>query len=147
MISSQTLPVLVADDDELSLESCCSILSDLGMKADGVMTGKQAVEKVVERHSQNQDYFAGIIDWKMPEMDGIETTRRIRKAVGNDVPVIIISAYDWSNIEQEARAAGADAFISKPLFRSRLTRVFDELINGTDKEEPEIDSPLLELEK
>ena len=116
------LDVLVADDDELSLESCMSMLNDLGMKAEGVSTGAQAVEQVVLHHDQKRDYFACILDWKMPDMDGIATTRAIRKAVGDDVPIIIISAYDWSDIEQEARAAGANAFISKPLFRSRLAK-------------------------
>ena len=63
-----------------------------------------------------------LIDWKMPEMDGIETTRQIRKIVGGEVPIVIISAYDWTEVEVEARAAGADAFVSKPLFRSRLAQ-------------------------
>ena len=129
------LDVLVADDDALSLESCVGMLCDLGMKAEGVSSGAEAVKQVVEHHEQNKDYFACIIDWKMPEMDGVETTRAIRKAVGPDVPIIIISAYDWSDIEQEARMAGANAFISKPLFRSRLERTFGSLLN---KEEVEI---------
>ncbi|MGN0650312.1 MAG: response regulator [Oscillospiraceae bacterium] len=137
------LHVLVADDDELSLESCCGMLEDLGMKPDGVTNGAEAVEYVTVRHRKNQDYFACIIDWKMPEMDGIATTRAIRKAVGKDVPIIIISAYDWSEIEQEARAAGANAFISKPLFRSRLEKTFSTLV-GED-EQTEQGAPLLDL--
>ena len=87
---------------------------------------------------------AASIDWKMPDMDGIATTRAIRKAVGNDVPIIIISAYDWSDIEQEARVAGANAFISKPLFRSRLARTFSALVGEEEREEQE--EPLVELE-
>lgn len=138
------LGVLVADDDVLSLESCCGMLNDLGMKAEGVTTGAEAVERVVERHKQNRDYFACIIDWKMPEMDGIATTRAIRKAVGRDVPIIIISAYDWSDIEQEARAAGANAFISKPLFRSRLAKTFSSLVSEEDPREPEMPTAVLE---
>lgn len=126
------LNVLVADDDNLSLESCCTILEDLGMKPDGVSSGEAAVRQVVTRHKESRDYFACIIDWKMPEMDGIETTRAIRKAVGNEVPIIIISAYDWSDIEPEARAAGANAFISKPLFRSRLAKAFSTLVGGEE---------------
>lgn len=129
------LDVLVADDDVLSLESCTQMLCDLGMKADGVSSGAEAVKQVVSHHEQKRDYFACIIDWKMPDMDGVETTRAIRKAVGPDVPIIIISAYDWSEIEQEARMAGANAFISKPLFRSRLERTFGILLN---KEEIEV---------
>ena len=137
------LDVLVADDDELSLESCCGMLNDFGMKADGVCSGIEAVERVILHHEQKRDYFACIIDWKMPDMDGIATTRAIRKAVGEDVPIIIISAYDWSDIEQEARAAGANAFISKPLFRSRLAKTFSALVG---EEERGQEDPLVELE-
>ena len=129
------LDVLVADDDELSLESCCSVLDDLGMRTKGVSTGEEAVREVVLCHEQEKDYFACIIDWKMPGMDGIETTRAIRKEVGNDVPIIIISAYDWSDIEQEARVAGANAFISKPMFRSRLVKTFCTLMDEEVQQE------------
>lgn len=129
------LPVLVADDDELSLESCCNILNELGMKAEGVSSGTEAVEQVVLKHDQNRDYFACIIDWKMPDMDGISVTREIRRKVGADVPIIIISAYDWSDIEQEARAAGANAFISKPLFRSRLAKIFQTILGEEERKE------------
>ena len=122
------LDVLVADDDAMSLESCCGMLNDLGMKAAGVSSGAEAVEQVVLHHAQKRDYFACILDWKMPDMDGIATTRAIRKAVGSEVPIIIISAYDWTDIEQEALAAGANAFISKPLFRSLLARTFSALV-------------------
>lgn len=138
------LDVLVADDDEMSLESCCGMLNDLGMRAEGVSTGAEAIEQVVLHHEQKRDYYACIIDWKMPDMDGIATTRAIRKAVGNDVPIIIISAYDWSDIEQEARAAGANAFISKPLFRSRLAKTFSALV-GEEKSK-KLETPLLMLE-
>ena len=138
------LDVLVADDDEMSLESCCGMLNDLGMRAEGVSTGVKAVEQVVLHHEQKRDYFACIIDWKMPDMDGIATTRAIRKAVGNEVPIIIISAYDWSDIEQEARAAGANAFISKPLFRSRLAKTFSTLVDEEDWKKQE--TPLYMLE-
>ncbi|MGN0794881.1 MAG: hybrid sensor histidine kinase/response regulator [Aristaeellaceae bacterium] len=137
------LGVLVADDDKLCLDSCCDILNDLGMKAEGVSSGAEALEQVVLRHQQRQDYFACIIDWKMPDMDGLTTTRAIRRAVGRDVPIIIISAYDWSDIEQEARSAGANAFISKPLFRSRLLKAFNALV---DREEPaEQEAPFVPL--
>ena len=137
------LDVLVADDDELSLESCCGMLNDMGMKAEGVSTGAEAVDHIVLHHNQKRDYFACIIDWKMPDMDGVAMTRAIRKAVGNDVPIIIISAYDWSDIEQEARAAGANAFISKPLFRSRLAKTFNTLVGDEKAQEPNI--PFVDL--
>ena len=132
------LDVLVVDDDAMSLDSCCQMLCDLGMKAEGVSTGRKAVERVVEHHEIHQDYFACIIDWKMPDMDGIETTRAIRRAVGNDVPIIIFSAYDWADIEQVARQAGANVFISKPLFRSRLAKTFHTLLDDEDVSSPEM---------
>ncbi|MGN1339201.1 MAG: response regulator, partial [Oscillospiraceae bacterium] len=135
------LDVLVTDDDPLSLESCCTMLNDFGMKAQGVSSGEEAVEQVVLRHENKQDFFACIIDWKMPGMDGIATTKAIRKAVGDEVPIIIISAYDWSDIEQEARAAGVNAFISKPMFRSRVAKTFNSLV-GTD-EPKEKEAPLV----
>ncbi|MGN1163814.1 MAG: response regulator [Candidatus Ornithospirochaeta sp.] len=138
------LDVLVADDDEMSLDSCCTMLSDMGMKAEGVTSGRGALEKVVSRHEEERDYFALILDWKMPDMDGIATTREIRRKVGNDVPIIIISAYDWSDIEEEARGAGANAFISKPLFRSRLVKTFSSLVDSEEKEKEE--TPLKNFE-
>ena len=141
----EDLHVLVADDDEMSLESCCGMLNDLGMKAEGVSRGVDTVERVVGRHRENRDYFACIIDWKMPDMDGIAVTRAIRQEVGRDVPIIIISAYDWSDIEQEARSAGANAFISKPLFRSRLVKTFRSLVKGAETVEQ--DKPFVALEE
>ena len=129
------LNVLVADDDVMSLQTCCEMLNDLGMKAEGVTGGRETVRRVIARHENNDDYFACIIDWKMPDLDGIATIRAIRQAVGNDVPIIILSAYDWSDIEQEARNAGANAFISKPLFRSRLVRTFNTLVTDQPQQE------------
>lgn len=128
------LPVLVADDDENSCIYTCEILGEIGMKGEWVLTGREAVDKTVEHHENGSDFFAVILDWKMPGMDGIETTREIRRRVGRDVPIIIISAYDWSDIELEARAAGADAFISKPLFKSRMIHLFHELAGDGETE-------------
>ena len=128
------LPVLVADDDEDSCVYTCDLLAELGMKGEWVLTGQEAVETTVQHHESDNDFFAVILDWKMPGMDGIETTRAIRRKIGNDVPIIIISAYDWSDIELEARAAGANAFISKPLFKSRIMHLFSELAGGAENE-------------
>jgi len=123
------LPVLIADDDPVTCESTCNILCELGMLGEWVLTGREAVERVVKRHSEKNDYFAVIVDWKMPEMDGLATAKAIRKAVGEDVPIIIISAYDWSDIEMEARAAGVNAFISKPMFKSRMAHTLKSLLS------------------
>lgn len=139
------LPVLVADDDPYSMESCVEILTGFGMLAEGVSTGREAVARVLERHARMEDYYACILDWKMPDLDGVAATREIRRAVGDQVPIIIISAYDWTDIEQEARAAGANAFISKPLFRSRLAKTFHTLENqeGTHA----LRDPMIELDQ
>ena len=139
------LSVLVADDDKMSMESAVDILEDLGMQAEGVLSGEAALEHIAFRHEEMQDYNAVILDWKMPGMDGVETARAIRESVGEDIPIIILSAYDWTDIEAEARAAGVNAFISKPLFKSRLERVFNELI-GEKHETETNESPLHEFD-
>ena len=115
------LPVLVVDDDKTCCESTVATLKDIGLEGEWVLTGKEAVERCYARHEMNSDYFAVILDWKMPEMDGIETARKIRERVGKEVTIIILTSFDFSEIEEDARAAGVDAFIAKPLFRSRLT--------------------------
>ncbi len=127
------LDVLVADDDPLALESCCDMLNSFGMKAQAASCGHIAVEMAVANHEQKRDFFACILDLKMPDLNGIECAREIRRKIGKGVPIIIISAYDWSEFEAEAREAGVNAFISKPLFRSRLLSTFDELVGEGDK--------------
>ena len=124
------LPVLVVDDDIPSCESTVAALNDIGIIGEWVTSGRQAITRVFERHERREDYFAIIMDWKMPEMDGIETAKQIRKHVGNEVTIIILTAYDYSMIEEEAREAGVDAFIEKPLFRSRLTAALKQIITG-----------------
>jgi CheY-like chemotaxis protein/two-component sensor histidine kinase len=140
------VPVLVADDDKVSCETTCNILNEMGMQSEWVLSGKEAILRVTERHKIADDFYAVIIDWKMPGMDGIATAKAIRKSVGDDVPIIIISAYDWSDIEQEARKAGVNAFVSKPLFKSRMVHLFSDLLGN--KEEPEEDdAPLASFEE
>lgn len=117
------LPVLVVDDELAVCESATMLLQELGMRSSWVMSGAEAVERVVEAHQRQEDFYAVILDWKMPDMDGLETVKVIRRQVGSKVPIIIISAYDYSNIEKEFIDAGADAFISKPLFKSKMLHV------------------------
>lgn len=131
------LKVLVADDDEISCVYTCQILKEIGIDGEWVTSGEEAVEKTAEHHENGDDLFAVILDWKMPGMDGVKTTKAIRKRVGDDVPIIIISAYDWSDIELEARAAGANAFISKPLFKSRMVHLFNEFGKSSEPEKTE----------
>ncbi|WWR16967.1 response regulator [Lachnospiraceae bacterium JLR.KK008] len=141
------LSVLVVDDDSMSCESACDMLDGMGMKSEWVLSGKEAVARVAQRHESGDDFFAVIVDWKMPEMDGVTTTMEMRKIVGDDIPIIIISAYDWSDIEQEARKAGADAFIGKPLFKSRMVSLFHEFVEGAQEEKKDKDTPLEDLGK
>ncbi len=130
----EDLLVLVADDDKYAVENTCTILDSIGMKATGVTCGTDAVKAAAEYHQRNNDFFAIILDWKMPDKSGVEAAREIRTIVGEDVPIIILSAYDWSEIEQEARSAGVNAFIAKPLFRSRLIYVLKSLVDEPPKD-------------
>ena len=124
------LPVLVVDDDQTCCESTVDTLREIGIAGEWVLTGKEAVERCAARRKTGCDYFAVILDWKMPEMDGIATARRIRECVGEDVTIIILTSFEFSEIEEEARAAGVDAFIAKPLFRSRLTATLRQFTSG-----------------
>lgn len=117
------LPVLVVDDDQDCCENTVVLLEEIGIDGEWVTSGEEAVVRTVERYERNDNYFAIILDWKMPGMDGIETTRQIRKKVENDVTIIILSAYDYAEIEKEAREAGVDEFIAKPLDMTRLRDV------------------------
>lgn len=132
------LDVLVADDDADALKSTCCMLESLGMNAVPVSDGDSALKEVMERHEQGSDYFACILDFKMPVMNGIETARKMRRLLGDDVPIVLTSAYDWGDFDQEARAAGVDCFIPKPLFRSHLVGAFNELL-GEDSVEPAVE--------
>ena len=129
------LRVLVADDEPDACENACEILNSIGMSADGVLSGDEAIRKLTEIQKNGDHYDVVILDWKMPGKCGVETTREIRKQLGKALPVVILSAYDWSVIEQEAREAGVNAFIAKPLFKSRLVYVLKSLIEKQEGEE------------
>ena len=132
--------VLIADDDPMLLETAADALESLGIRTDQAGTGMEALEKVRRRHEDAKDYDAVILDWKMPDMDGVETLRRIRAEVSSRIPVLLTSAYDWSDIEDAAKEAGANGFIGKPLFRSRLYEKINELLGtGAKAAEPEDD--------
>ena len=135
------LPVLVVDDDKTCCESTVATLREIGIAGEWVLTGKEAVERCYARHETNRDYFAVILDWKMPKMDGIATARKIRERVGEDVTIIILTSFDFSEIEEEAKAAGVDAFIAKPLFRSNSAAVY---IREEGGKRPELSGRLCE---
>ena len=118
----QGLRVLVADDDTNTCLSVCSMLRDIGMRPDWTNYGKEAVIRAREAFESADAFSVYIIDWMMPDMNGIETVRRIRKVIGDDSYIIILTAYDWSDIADEARDAGVTAFCSKPVFISELRK-------------------------
>lgn len=124
------LPVLVVDDDITTCEAVTDILCNIGMNGEWVDNGVEAIKLIAYRHQIQEDYLAVLLDWKMPEMDGVETARRIRNEVGAKVPIIILTAYDWSEIEEEARAAGVDAFLSKPIYKAKLLQKMTEIVDG-----------------
>ena len=128
------LRVLVADDEEAAAESACEVLRSIGMEPDYVMSGDDAVTAVRDAEKNGRSYVAIILDWKMPGKSGIEAAQEIREIVSDDMPIIILSAYDWTAVEQEARAVGVDAFIAKPLFRSRLVHVMRGLLVSEEVE-------------
>ena len=127
--------VLVVDDDEQLCTSTVTSLKSIGVRPDHAFSGKEAIEKIEDRHRRNDDYHIILLDWKMPEMSGIETAKEIRKKMGEDVPILLISAYDWSDIEDEAREAGVSGFISKPLFGSTLFYGLRQYIMESEQEE------------
>lgn len=132
--SLKGMRALVADDNMDSCVSVCRLLEKVGMSAEWTMSGMEAVYKAKFAHEDGKSYKAFIIDWLMPDMNGIEVVRRIRGVIGNDTPIIILTAYDWSEIEVEARAAGVTAFCAKPLFLSDLYEVLNNHIEMETKE-------------
>ena len=139
-MSLEPMDVLIADDDEILLQTAAEALESLGVNADCAGSGPEALRMIERRHEAGQDYRVVILDWKMPDMDGIETIRRIRTETGSGTALLLVSAYDWSDIEDEAKEAGADGFIVKPLFRSRLYDTINAVL-GTEVRsvEPEND--------
>lgn len=117
------LRALVADDDTDACRSMSRMLRQIGMRSEWTASGKEAVIRAEDALEQGDEFSVYIIDWLMPDMNGIETVRRIRRIVGNDRPIIILTAYDWTDIEKEAREAGVTAFISKPIFMSELREI------------------------
>ena len=120
------LRALVADDDTNTCLSVSAMLREVGMRPDWTNYGKEAVIRAKEAFEQSDEFQVYIIDWLMPDQNGVETVRQIRKVIGDSAPIIILTAYDWADIEQEAREAGVTAFCSKPLFMSELREVLAE---------------------
>ena len=128
------LSILLVDDDPLICQNTCEHLAAFGLESEWVTDGPSALEKIQAANDRGQQYFAAIIDYKMPGMDGIETTRQIRKRFGDHLPIIMISAYDLSEQIDEAKQAGANGFITKPLFCSRLIYKLMQFVEGGSPE-------------
>lgn len=136
--------VLVVDDNEELCISAVANLKDLGANAEWVTDGNKAVEMIVQHHEANTDYNFVLIDWKMPGLDGVQTINKIRETVGTDIPLFLISAYDWGDAESEINSLPIEGFIPKPLFRSTLFERLEKYIEGhtpgeKKEEEQEID--------
>ena len=133
--------VLVGDDEIDITENIQSILSDAGLECDAAIGGLESVDKATRAYEDNNSYDVIILDWKMPDMDGVECVRRIRKEIGKDVPIFVLSSYDVSEIEDEAKKAGVDLFLPKPFFLSNFQRVLDTYYqNKANTEEEENNS-------
>ncbi|MDE7311499.1 MAG: response regulator [Eubacterium sp.] len=131
----QGLRALVADDDFNTCSSVTKMLADIGMRPDWTTSGKEAVLRVKLAGEQNDMYAVYIIDWLIPDMNGVEVVRRIRGLIGEETPIIILTAYDWSDIEEEARKAGVTAFCSKPIFLSELREILESPFAPADGQE------------
>jgi CheY-like chemotaxis protein len=122
----ENLRGLVVDDDMNACQSLSQMLRQIGMRSEWCTLGKEAIVRTQEAVRIGDRFEVYLIDWSMPDMNGIELTRRIRREVGDDAPIIILTAYDWSDIEEEARAAGVTDFASKPLFPSDLRTILNK---------------------
>ena len=117
---------LIADDDFNTCASVTQMLDSIGMRSEWTTSGKEAVLRTKLALERHDEFSVFIIDWLMPDMNGIETVRRIRQIIGNTKPIIILTAYDWTEVESEAREAGVIAFCSKPIFMSELRNILSK---------------------
>ena len=135
----QTIPelagcrALVVDDDFNTCDSVTYMLQQIGLRAEWTLSGKEAVLRTRQAAMRNDNYSVYILDWLLPDLNGVEVARRIRKEMGEEVPIIVLTAYDWSDIEEEARAAGVTAFCSKPLFLSELRRCLRSVVAAEEE--------------
>lgn len=133
------MDVLIVDDDEVLLETALDTMKSLGLVAECASSGLEALGMIKHREESGKNYDIVILDLKMPDIDGIETIRRIRAEVSSKVPILLISAYSWSDVEEQAKEVGVNGFLSKPLFRSTLYDKISEIL-GTEKESAELES-------
>ena len=125
--------VLVIDDDPIALEHAQIVLSQLGIACETAESGAEGIDKITLRHGRGQDYDLVLVDWRMADMDGVETTRRIRAVVGGGTPVVILTSFNWDDIAEDAKAAGVDSFMSKPLFADSVMEEFREAFRAKNE--------------
>ena len=142
-IRPHELNVLVIDDDPIACDHAKLVLEKSGIAADTVLTGKESLEMIKLRHARREPYNLIIVDLHMPEMNGVEVTRKIREIVGNESAIIILTAYNWDDVADEAISAGVDSFIAKPLFSGalidELKKVFKKKNLGSDEKRTKAD--------
>ncbi|MBR1781243.1 MAG: response regulator [Oscillospiraceae bacterium] len=130
--SLEGIHALVVDDDFDTCDSATRMLSEIGMHPEWTMSGREAVLRARQAKERGDSFGVFLIDWKMPDLSGIEAARRIRQAVGDDSPILLITAYDWPSIKDEALAAGVNAFCNKPIFLSELHAALLQVIEGSE---------------
>ncbi len=128
---------LVVDDDFNTCDSVSYMLQQIGLRAEWTLSGKEAVLRAHQAVARKDQFSVYIIDWLLPDMNGVEVARRIRKEIDGDVPIIVLTAYDWTEIEDEAKEAGVTGFCSKPLFLSELRECLYSVVNAETEEEQE----------
>ncbi len=133
----QGIRALVVDDDFNTCDSVSEMLIQIGMRAEWTMSGREAILRTRQAVSRGDGYRVYVIDWLVSDMNGIEIARQIRREVGDNVPIIILTAYDWSEIEEEGREAGVTAFCSKPLFFSDLRRCLFRILHPEEEKKRE----------
>ena len=126
----EPMDVLLVDDDEVFLDSASDMMKSLGLHAERASNGLEAIKMIAKRHEEGRDFRVAIVDLKMPGIDGLETIRRIHEEVGEDVPALLISAYDYEDVEEKAKETGIKWFLSKPLFRSTLYDKISEVLGN-----------------
>ena len=127
VLQPHELCVLVIDDDPIACEHAQLVLGQVGVNCEKASSGSEGLQMAKVRHARRESYNLILVDWRMPDMDGVETTRQIRAAVGNETPVIILTSYNWDEIADEAKAAGVDTFVAKPLFAGTVLDEFREV--------------------
>ena len=137
--------VLIVDDDAELCRTAAGALTEMGTTVDWALGGRQALAMAEERHREGRDYHVILLDWKMPEMDGPATARKLRELLGDQVPVLLVSSYDWSEIEQEARRAGISGFIPKPLFKSTLFQGMKPFMDADTGQVGSVDTGMADL--